>query len=420
MDYERAQVEILRRRLVGAPSAIQAVIGPRQTGKSTIVDQALRGFRHLRVSADDWSPDRQTDSRSIHPHARLPGGDRDRSWLIRNWEEARHYAERRGDVVLAIDEIQKISQWSTTVKGLWDRDRREERPLHVVVSGSAPIPMQSGLAESLAGRFDPIPVRHWSFREMEDAFGLDLHRYVYYGGYPGAASRIREPPFWREYVRSSLIEPAIDRDIVDLNRVKRPALLKQLLELGALYSGQVLSLEKIQGQLRGHSDLHTVADYIQLLSVAGLLGRIQLFSRSPARIAAAPAKLIVLNTAIMTALSDYTFESAQADRTFWGRLAESAVGAHLLNTADSILSIRYWRDRHGHEVDFVLTSGKRLVAIEVKSGTGARMTRGMAVFRERYRPERVVRVADDDRGLNVVSLAEFLSRPAGYWFENRR
>lgn len=420
MRYERAQVEVLRSRLAGTAVAIQAITGPRQSGKTTIVRQTLRKVqRSIYRSVDDASPDRQSDSRSRHPHAPRPSAERDRSWLVRIWEEARHHAERRGDVVLAIDEIQKISQWSTTVKGLWDRDRRDERPLHVVILGSAPIPMQSGLTESLAGRFEPIPVRHWSFREMEDGFGLDLQHYIYFGGYPGAVRLIREPPFWRSYVRSSLIEPAIERDLVDLSNVKKPALLKQLLELGAAYSGQILSLEKIQGQLRGHSDLATVADYLRLLDRAGLLGLVPAFSGSPVRNASAPRKLIVLNTAVMTALSNYTFEDAKADRTFWGRVTESAVGAHLLNTADGVVSISYWRDRNGNEVDFVLTSGRRIVAVEVKSGAGAPTTRGMDVFCERYRPERLLQVAGDDRGSNTVPLAEFLSRPAGYWFEDR-
>ena len=418
MRYERAEVDLLRRRLAETPRTIQAVFGPRQSGKTTIVLQALRTVEQIPLyrAVDDPAADQPGSLTTSQEDVPLPGV-RDRSWLVRTWEEARHQAERHGGAVLVLDEIQQIGQWSTTVKGLWDADRRQARPLHVVILGSSPMLMQSGLTESLTGRFEPISVHHWSFREMADCFALDLPQYLYFGGYPGVGSRIREPPVWRSYVRSALAETTIERDVVGMTRVEKPALLKQLFELGSASSGQILSLEKIRGQLRDRGNLATLADYLQLLTRVGLLTGLPGYSRSAAQRQMTHQKFHVLNTALMTAFSDYSFEEAQADRTFWGRIVESAVGAHILNTAGDRMKVHYWRNANDDEVDFVLTRGPRVVAVEVKSSR-TRRTRGMRVFKERFNPHGVILVAPDARTPDAVPLAEFLSRPASDWFED--
>ena len=321
-------------------------------------------------------------------------------------------AERFGRVfVLAIDEIQKIPQWSDTVKGLWDADRARNCPLHVVILGSAPLLMQSGLSESLAGRFEPIGVSHWSLSEMTDGFNFDLERYLYFGGYPESARFARNLDRWRNYILGALIEPNIERDILAMTRVDKPALLKRLFELGTAYSGQILSYTKMLGQLQDAGNTTTLARYLDLLSSAGLLTGLPKYSNRPHRRRASSPKLIVLNTALMTADSGYSFNEAQADRSFWGRIVESAVGAHLFNTASRDTRLYYWRDG-SHEVDFVLQRGPRIIAIEVKSGTKPSTLRGMAMFKQRFRPYRSLLVGEGGIGLN-----EFLSVPANYWFE---
>ena len=327
------------------------------------------------------------------------------------WEAARREAETspRG-AVLVLDEIQKISQWSETVKGLWDADRAVNRPLHVVVLGSAPLRVQSGLTESLAGRFEPMRVTHWSFPEMADAFRFDLPTCLYFGGFPGAASLVRNQQLWREYILQALVEPNIDRDLLAMTRVDKPALLKRLFELGAGCSGQILSYTKMVGQLQDAGNTTTLARYLDLLESAGLLAGLPKYASRPHRRGSSP-KLTVLNTALMTAGSGYSFEEAQADRTFWGRVVESAVGAHLLNTATSDIRLHHWRDGP-HEVDFVLQRGPRVVAIEVKSGPRRGALTGLQTFEERFRPRRLLLV-----GEGGVPLNEFLAAPAGQWFE---
>ena len=412
-SFERTQVSTLVQRLGEEPRQIIALFGPRQTGKTTILDQALRripfGSRYLAVDEPDSSTPRIPFD-ADEATSPSPGRPRNTAWLVDNWESARLEAGRSGRFVLAFDEIQKISDWSETVKGLWDADRASGCPLHVVILGSAPLLMQSGLSESLAGRFEYIHVRHWSFAEMSRAFDFDLPTYFYFGGYPGAARFVRDSERWRDYILDALVGPTIKRDILAMIRVDKPALLKRLFELGVEYSGNILSYNKMLGHLQDAGNTTTLARYLNLLSDAGLLTGLPKYSNQLHRRRASIPKFNVLNTALMTAGSGYSFDEAQADRTYWGRIVESAVGAHLFNTAASDIRLHYWRD-DSFEVDFVLQRGGRIVAIEVKSGPQRGALRGMDKFVECFRPHGSLLV-----GEGGVPLNEFLTAPAGHWF----
>ena len=376
--YERAQISTLFNRLREKPQRLTIVTGPRQTGKTTLVHQVLGQLggpsRYVSVDEPDPAilppiPDLGSSQSEFAEQQSAPlDGSRDARWLVLQWEQARLHAEHsdRG-LVLAIDEIQKIQNWSETVKGLWDADRRLERPLHVILLGSAPLLMQQGLSESLAGRYETVRLMHWSFAEMSAAFGFDLQRYVYFGGYPGGAPLASEQSRWRAYIAEALVEPNIERDILAMQRVDKPALLKRLFQLGAEYSGQILSYNKMLGQLQDAGNTTTLARYLDLLSNAGLITGLPKYAAGAHRRRSSSPKLNVLNTALMAVASGYTFEEAKADRSYWGRLAESAVGAHLFNTGTPEHRLHYWRE-NGSEVDFVLTRGRRLVAFEVKSG----------------------------------------------------
>lgn len=413
-SYRRSQVKTLVDRLSEPVGRIIALFGPRQTGKTTIIQQALRRIdrpsRYL--ASDDPVPVSSVDSSEAFDAQTfpIPGTPKDAEWLIRQWEDTRVEARRnRSGCVLVFDEIQKIPRWSEIIKGLWDADRAEGLSLHVAILGSAPLLMQSGLNESLAGRFETIFVTHWSFDEMVRAFDFDLSTYLYYGGYPGSAPLTRDSERWRSCILRSLVDPNIERDILSMQRVDKPALLRQLFELGAAYSGQILSYNKMLGQLRDAGNTTTLARYLELLSEAGLVTGLQNFARRSHRRKASSPKLLVLNTALMTAVSGYSFDEAKADRTFRGRIVESAVGAHLFNTATADIRLYYWRD-DSYEVDYVLQRGRRIIVIEVKSGTKMNLS-GLERFNDLFRPFRSMVVGEDG-----VPLNEFLTVPAIFWF----
>lgn len=391
--FQRPQSAVLAARLAEPRRFIQVVAGPRQVGKSTLVQQVTDA---LALPVRQASADEPT----------LRGAD----WIAQQWEAARLSIEDTQGAVLVLDEIQKIPGWSETVKRLWDEDTRAKRPLKVVLLGSAPLLIAQGLTESLAGRFEVLPLSHWSYAEMRAAFGWSVDAYVFYGGYPGAAPLIGEPARWARYVLDSLIETSISRDVLLLTRVDKPALLRRLFELACRYSGQVLSYTKMLGQLQDAGNTTTLAHYLELLAGAGMVCGLPKYAGDAARSRGSSPKLQVLNTALMTAASGYTLAEARADREFWGRLVESAVGAHLANAAmRGECALHYWRERN-HEVDFVVQAGRRLTAIEVKSGRAPQAHPGTAAFVQAFKPKRTLLVGGDG-----TALDDFLMRPVAHW-----
>lgn len=391
--FQRPQAITLAARLAEPRRFMQIIAGPRQVGKSTLVQQVtdVLPLPVRQVSADE-------------------PGLRSTDWITQQWEAARLSIEGHEGAVLVLDEIQKIPGWSETVKRLWDEDTRKKCPLKVVVLGSAPLLIAQGLTESLAGRFEVIPLSHWSWAEMQAAFGWSLDQYLFYGGYPGAAPLIDEPARWVRYVADSLIETSISRDVLLLTRVDKPALLRRLFELACRYSGQVLSYTKMLGQLQDAGNSTTLAHYLELLAGAGMVCGLPKYAGDAARSRASSPKLQVLNTALMTVTSGITLEEARADREFWGRLVESAVGAHLANAAmRGECRLHYWRERN-HEVDFVVQVGRRLTAIEVKSGRAPQTHAGTAAFTEAFKPKRSLLVGGDG-----IAVEDFLARPVPHW-----
>jgi predicted AAA+ superfamily ATPase len=390
--FRRPHAAELARRLAEPRRFIQVVTGARQVGKTTLVQQVVEeaGVPVRFASADE-------------PTLRGP------DWIAEQWEAARLAAGPAG-ALLVLDEVQKAVGWAESVKRLWDEDSRARRKLKLVLLGSAPLLVQQGLTESLAGRFEVVHLPHWSFAEMRAAFDFSLDRYLVFGGYPGAAPLVDEPDRWRRYILDALVETTIARDVLLLTRVDKPALLRRLFELGCRYSGQVLSYTKMLGQLHDAGNTTTLAHYLDLLGAAGLLTGLGKYSGSAVRQRASSPKLQVLNTALMSAQGGISPGEVRSDRELRGRLVESAVGAHLANAAAAReCEVFYWRER-GREVDFVVRTGRTLTAIEVKSGRSRDARPGLAAFAESFSPARRLLVGGDG-----VPVEDFLLEPVGHW-----
>ncbi len=395
-EFIRPQAKELLRRLKEPRKFIQSISGARQVGKTTLALQVAKrsGLSFHFASADE-------------PTLRAGNG-----WIVSQWEQARHLAKssRKKEVLLILDEVQKIPQWSATVKGLWDEDTRDKVSVKVALLGSAPLLIGRGLTESLAGRFETLHLPHWSFPEMKRAFGWNLKQYLFYGAYPGAASFIKQPMRWSRYIKDSLMETTISRDVLLLSRVDKPVLLRRLFEMGCAYSGQILSYRKIAGQLQDEGNITTLAHYLDLLEGAGALAGLQKYSGSAVASRRSIPKLQVFNTALINAQSGMTLKETFEDGRALGRLTESAVGAHLLNAAVcGECELFYWRDGNC-EVDFVVRKGKKLAAIEVKSGGMPASFPGLDAFSKAFRGTKSLIV-----GTGGVSVESFLSKPVGYW-----
>ncbi len=394
MSYHRPQLAILQARLHEPRRFLQVLSGPRQTGKTTLARQALAS---VEMPSHYASADGPTT--------------RDATWIEQQWDLARlHCRGAKDGAILVLDEVQKVPRWSEVVKSCWDADTHHAVPLRVVVLGSAPLLIQSGLTESLAGRFELVPIPHWAWPEMRECFGWDLEQFVFFGGYPGAAPLVAQPERWAAYVREALVETTVSRDVLLLNRVDKPALLRQLFALACSYTGQILSYTKMLGQLQDAGNTTTLAHYLELLAGAGMVAGLPKYAGQRVRRRASSPKLQVFNNALATALEGHDPAAARRTPDLWGRLVESAVGAHLLNTTRGTgIELSYWRDRN-REVDFVLSQGDRLVALEVKSGRRRHALAGVAAFDRAFSPTRKLLV-----GTGGISLETFLEQPAVYW-----
>lgn len=386
--FVRPILDVARARASEPRRFLQILSGPRQVGKTTLARQLLEALAvpsHY-ASADD------------------PAG-RDRAWIETQWELGRARA-RGGEAILVLDEVQKVTGWSETVKRLWDEDTATGIALRVFILGSSPLLLGRGLTESLAGRFEVIRVPHWSFGEMRDAFGWDLDRFLVFGGYPGAAPLVDDEERWRSYVLDSLVETTLSRDILLLTRVDKPALLRQLFQLACAYSGQILSFTKMLGQLQDAGNTTTLAHYLELLRGAGMVAGLQKFAGTEVRRRGSSPKLLVLNTALLTAVTGRSAADFAADPALRGRLVESAVGAHLAAGPGELF---YWREG-SREVDYVVREARTVTAFEVKSGAAREALPGMAEFAVKHSPERRLLVGGEG-----IPLEEFLATPAEDW-----
>lgn len=396
MEYKRKQFEEVLNRINEPRSRIQVIVGPRQVGKSTLIAQVLE---ECTLPYDNYSAD---DVAGVSAN-----------WLAQIWEAQRMKMLSRGESkrLLVIDEVQKIKNWSETVKAEWDRDTREKRELIVVLLGSSRMWIEKGLTESLAGRFELIRLSHWTYREMKECFGWTLQQYVYYGGYPGAARYINDDTRWRNYVKDSLIEPSISKDILMDTKIMKPQLLRQLFEIGSDYSGELLSLTKVAAQLQDAGNVTTLAGYLHLLDECGLLCGLQKYAEDDARKYNSVPKFQVHNSALRNVYADEDFTEMMENPQIWGRYVESAIGAYLVSQAQICdYKVYYWRDK-ADEVDYVLVRRKKKVAIEVKSGRRT-INNGLPKFAEAYHPHKSLVV-----GSGGLSFEEFLTMDLNLLFK---
>ena len=387
----RQQLSVLKTRMEEPRRFIQVLAGPRQVGKTTLVQQFVQQTNTpvLSVSADLVEPT-------------------NKEWIILQWETVRSKMriQQLTEYILIIDEIQRINDWSAVVKREWDADTLQGINIKVILLGSSRLLLKDGLTESLFGRFELIRMTHWTFAEMHEAFDFSLDEYIYFGGYPGGATLRSDESRWLDYMQHAIIEPGIEKDVLMTKRILKPALMRQIFEIGCSYSSEELSFTKVLGQLQDAGNVTTLSNYLYTLSEANLLGGLQKYAKDKARRYQSSPKFMVYNTALLSALHGKGFDAERESPERWGRWVESAVGAYLLNQAEIYgYNVYYWRENND-EVDFVLENrNKELLAIEVKSGHRIDNA-GVHVFEQKFHPMHTFIV-----GSNAFTTEEFLSIP---------
>lgn len=387
MLVRRAFEELFKRIEHEPRGHIQVLYGPRQTGKTTAARQvAKRTTQPVHIESAD----------AVDPTSK--------DWILQQWQTARLAITLQGSksAVLILDEIQKINNWSEQVKREWDADTTNGIELKVILLGSSRLMLQQGLTESLTGRFESIYVPHWSYSEMQELHDLTLNEFIFYGGYPGAASYRKDWRRWKSYINSSFIKTSIEKDILMLTRVDKPALLSKLFKIGSNFTGQILSYNKIKGQLQDAGNVTTLSHYLELLDTAGLLTGLEKFTHNQVRKYSSSPKFQVQNNALFSAQQNLTMERALMKPIEWGRWVESAVGTHLYNASiEGDFQVSYWRERN-EEVDFVIHNDDFVLGIEVKSGVEG-YTTGMESFTKKFPGTKTLLV-----GHRGFSLEKFL------------
>ena len=386
--HQRPMVAEIHKSLQRNLPFLHIIIGPRQVGKTTAAQQVAAAWGDETIFAAADAP--------------LPPGA---EWIHAQWENALSRCGKGRKVLLVLDEVQKVKGWSEVVKLLWDREQREGKGLKVLLLGSSSLLVQKGMSESLAGRFMAYRCGHWGYGEMKEAFGWNLEDWIYFGGYPGAARLKSDEADWRRYISDSLIETVLARDILQLTTVAKPALLRNLFGLSVSHPAQILSYNKMLGQLQDAGNTTTLAHYLKLLETAFLISGLDIYKAGRGRKRAASPKLVLWNNALVTAYVGSDYQETRRDLPWWGRLVENAVGAHLFNGLDHTThQIYYWRERDD-EVDYIIKSPRNLWALEVKSGRST-TKRGLAAFLKRYPDAKPLMIGDGSMDLEKFFLSD--------------
>jgi predicted AAA+ superfamily ATPase len=388
---ERPWLTRLQKHVQGSVNLLQIVVGPRQVGKTTAVLHLQKKWR----------------GPTFYASADLPSPP-DAHWIQSQWQVARQESsEKRKKTLLVLDEVQKVHRWSEVVKACYDEDKRTGNRVRAILLGSSALHVKKGTHESLAGRFELHFCPHWTWPDCQKAFRWSLDQWIYYGGYPGAAPLAKTPERWTEMVSNALVESILSRDVLQLTTVVKPALLRQLFMMATQFPAQIMSFNKMLGQLQDAGNTVTLAHYLNLLSSAYVVSGLNQWHGGTLRLRASSPKFILWNNALVNAYSPFHYRDARRRMDWWGRLVENAVGSHLLNHLRP-QSVFYWRDGD-YEVDYVIENGPKTLALEVKSGR-TRSAKGHSLFQRQY-----PRVKTFVVGSGGVPLETFFSKPPSVW-----
>ncbi|MES2273119.1 MAG: ATP-binding protein [Chlamydiota bacterium] len=352
LSFKECRAILLQRLAEKAPSRIQLLVGPRQVGKTTLLLELEKTFgkQAFYVALDS-------------PEASLPG------FWERFWARIEREAQSGETIFVLLDEAHVLPEWSARLKAEWDRLVKAKLPIHIVATGSSALKLATDSRESLAGRFERLTLTHWMPSYFAEAFHLlpqeAIDIFIKMGAYPGAFSYIHDFPRWKAYVRDSIVETAIGRDILSLAPIRKPALLRQVFAICMAAPAQIISLQKIMGQLQDAGTIETIAHYLSLLEEAFLVAAVPKYSAKEIRMRASPPKIVVLSNALLAATDQTMPPNPKKDPERFGAWVENACLGLAWNSGQKV---SYWREEP-FEVDGVIEGSWGKWAIEVKTGS---------------------------------------------------
>jgi predicted AAA+ superfamily ATPase len=358
-------IDELENNITNHSQFIQVILGPRQVGKTTGIGLFLKKYKkpYVECTADDIKTDAY-------------------SWLNEQWQRA---SELGDETLLVIDEIQKIHDWSSHIKQLWDSQRKIKTKLKLILLGSSSLQLQEGLSESLTGRFQVIRAYHWGYNESNKLKKMSLKDYLTFGGYPGSYTLIKNQKNWNTYIQQSIVDTVIDKDILRHAKVKNYALFKQTFHLLASLPAQEISYTKLLGQLQEKGNTDLIKYYIQLFEGAYLFRAIQKYNTKSFKVKTSSPKIIPLGMALIDRF-------IYSKETELGHIFEAAVGAKLIQAFGD--NVYYWRDGD-FEVDYVIELDSKIIAIEVKSGK-AKSSKSLTAFQKKFPKSNVIFINSDN------------------------
>lgn len=385
LSFQACRSVLLKRMYEKAPNRIQLLVGPRQVGKTTLLLELEKKFKKRAFYA-------ALDS----PESSMPG------FWERFWTRVEEAAQSGKTLVVLLDEVHGLPNWSLLLKSKWDRIVKDQLPIHIVATGSSALKLSTDSRESLAGRFERLILTHWMLSDFMKAFHLSLAKavdlFIKMGAYPGAFQYISAFSRWKAYVRDAIVEPAIGRDIMALAPIRRPALLRQVFAICMAAPAQIISLQKIVGQLQDAGAIETVSYYLSLLEEAFLVAAIAKYSPRELRMRSSPPKIIVLSNALMAAMDQNDPPDAKKDPVRFGAWVENACLAKAWNAGQKVT---YWREEP-FEVDAIVEGSWGKWAIEVKTGHVIPSDlRGLLELTQRYPAFRPLVLCDPSEIKNI-------------------
>lgn len=359
---------------------IQVLLGPRQVGKTTSILSFLKKYKgpYLYISADEVL-------------------ETDLNWLDQAWQKAFDLSPQ---CLLVIDEIQKVQDWSSQIKRLWDKQKISKKSrLKLFLLGSSSLKIQKGLSESLTGRFELLRAYHWNYLETQKIKKMSFENYLLYGGYPGAYDHIKDPVRFSSYLTKSIIQTVIEKDILQYHRIKNPALFKQLFDILSRLPSCEISYTKLLGQLQDKGNTDLVKDYLDLYEGAYLFQQVHKYQTAHFTRKTSSPKIIPMAPALIQL--DYK----KASKENMGLAFEALVGSDLLRAE---LSTTYWRDKD-NEVDFVVEYKNRIIAIEVKSGK-KKSSKSLSAFKIRFPTAVIIFINPENYEMFCADPVQFIER----------